>query len=283
MKRAVSILLAISVFSALAAAADLKSLVEAERAFARLASEKGIRAAFLANLAVEAIVFRPTPVSAREAYEKSPEVPGRLIWQPTFADISRAGDLGYTTGPYEFRPEGEGAGSPSSGHYVSVWRVQADGSWKLVVDVGITHPRPKTEAPGIRLDKVWMPVPPSAAADPEKVRAALLAADRALSDAAEKTGRPNALFAAFAEDARIYRPGLEPFIGRAAAVKAAAGFPDQWAWAPRGGGASSSGDLGYTYGTLKIGPAEYSYFRIWNKLGEGWTVVLDLWSPVPSR
>jgi len=263
-------------------AADLKSLVEAERAFSRLSQEKGIRTAFLANLAPDAIVFRPTPVPGRKAYEGRSEIPGRLSWQPSFADISRAGDLGYTTGPYEFRPEGEGAGGPSYGHYVSVWRVQADGSWKVVIDVGITHPRPKTEAPGIQLDKVWMPVPPASTADPEIVRSALLAADRALSDTAVKTGRPNALLAAFAEDVRIYRPGVEPFVGRAAAVKASVGLPDKWIWAPRGGGAAASGDLGFTYGTLKVGPDEFSYFRIWNKLGEGWTVVLDLWSPVPG-
>jgi hypothetical protein len=46
------------------AAADLKSLIEAERAFARLSVEKGIKGAFLANLAPDSIVFRrrcPSP------------------------------------------------------------------------------------------------------------------------------------------------------------------------------------------------------------------------------
>jgi ketosteroid isomerase-like protein len=287
MKRAVFILIAISIFSASGAAAgtaaDLKSLVEAERAFARLSAEKGIRTAFLANLAPDAVVFRPTPIPGRKAYEERSEIPGRLSWQPSFADISRAGDLGYTTGPYEFLPEGAGKGDPSYGHYVSVWRVQADGSWKVVIDVGITHPRPQTQASDIKLDKVWMPVPSAPTADPGRVRSTLIAADKSLADAAEKTGRPNALFAAFAEDARIYRPGLVPFIGRAAAVKASAGLPDKWIWAPTGGGAAASGDLGYTYGTLKIGQDEFSYFRIWNKLGDGWTIVLDLWSPVSGK
>ena len=284
MKKAVSIVITIVVLSAsAAAAADLRSLVEAERAFARLSVEKGIRTAFLANLAPDAVVFRPTPVPGRKAYEERSEIPGRLSWQPSFADIARAGDLGYTTGPYEFRPDGEGKGDPSFGHYVSVWRVQADGSWKVILDAGISHPRPKTAAADVKLDKVWMPVPPAASADPGKVGAALLAADRSLAEAARKTGRPNAFLAAIAEDARVYRSGLEPLIGRAAAVKEAAGLPNQWIWDPRGGAASSSGDLGFTYGTLDVGRDEYSYLRIWNKLGEGWTIVLDLWSPVTAK
>lgn len=62
-----------------AAAADLRSLVEAERAFSRLSAEKGIRTAFLANLAPDAIVFRPMPVPGRKAYEESPEIAGRYL------------------------------------------------------------------------------------------------------------------------------------------------------------------------------------------------------------
>ena len=283
MKKPVFILIATAVFSAaMGADADLKSLVEAERAFSRLSVEKGIRTAFLANLAQDSVVFRPAPVPGRKAYEERAEIPGRLEWRPTFADISRAGDLGYTTGPYEFRPGGEGAGDPQYGHYVSVWRVQPDGSWKVVIDVGITHPRPAESASDLRLDKVWMPIPPSPSADPGRVRSDLLAADQALAVAAAKTELPNALLAAFAEDVRIYRSGQPPFAGRSAAVKAAAGLPGRWTWAPAGGGAASSGELGYTYGTLKIGPDEFGYFRIWNKLGDGWTIVLDLWSPFPK-
>ena len=72
MKRAVFCLLGLSCLLAMASPAavpaDLRSLVEAERAFSRLSAEKGIRTAFLANLAPDSIVFRPLPVSGRKVY-----------------------------------------------------------------------------------------------------------------------------------------------------------------------------------------------------------------------
>lgn len=266
-----------------AAAADLRSLVEAERAFSRLSAEKGIRTAFLANLAPDAIVFRPMPVPGRKAYEESPEIAGRLTWRPTFADISRAGDLGYTTGPYELNSSGPGASAPAYGHYVSIWLIQPDGSWKVVVDVGIRHPRPAKEAPDIKFDEVWLPAPPAAAPDPGAVRSALLAIDRALSMAAAKTGLPEVLTAVYAEDVRVYRPNLEPIIGRAAAEQASGNPPGKWKWVPLDGGIASSADLGFTYGTLEAGDQAFCYFRIWKRSGDAWNVVLDLLSPVPRK
>src|SRR5262245_51009985 len=86
-----------------AAGADLDSLVAAERAFARASKDKGIREAFLEYLADDSIVFRPRAVSGRKWYQDRPESGGHLSWEPAFAEISRGGDLGYTTGPWSFR------------------------------------------------------------------------------------------------------------------------------------------------------------------------------------
>ena len=82
---------------------ELDGLIEAERAFARLSLEKGSRDAFLANLSDESILFRPGPVPGKQWMEKSEAVTTQLSWQPEFADISSAADLGFTTGPWEFR------------------------------------------------------------------------------------------------------------------------------------------------------------------------------------
>lgn len=287
MKRACPLLIILMSFlftAAPAAASDLKSLVEAERAFARLSVEKGIRTAFLANLAPDSVVFRPTPVSGREAYQKlAAEVPARLTWRPTFADISRAGDLGYTTGPYELRQNVEGTGAPAYGHYVTVWRVQPDGSWKVVIDVGVTHSRPEKEASDIRFDEAWMPLPPSAGADISAVRSALIAADLGWGAAAASSIARVVLPPLFADDIRVYRPDREPFVGRAAAGGSFAGLPDKWVWAPTDGAVAASADLGYTYGTLTAGSNEFCYFRIWKRAAQSWRLVLDLLSPVPRK
>src|SRR3712207_8977944 len=51
-------------------------------------------------------------------------VPGLLTWQPAYADMSRAGDLGYTFGPWEFRPKSLEEKPTGHGHFVTVWRRQ---------------------------------------------------------------------------------------------------------------------------------------------------------------
>jgi hypothetical protein len=53
--------------------------------------------------ALVAVVFRPMAVNGKQWYQQRPPSPGRLSWEPIYADISAAGDMGYTTGPWEFR------------------------------------------------------------------------------------------------------------------------------------------------------------------------------------
>lgn len=61
------------------------------------------------------------------------------------AFASEAGDLGYTLGTWRStRYTAEGRGQVITGKYVTIWRKQADGSWKVVFDGGNpdTSPRP---------------------------------------------------------------------------------------------------------------------------------------------
>lgn len=61
----------------------------------------------------------------------------QLTWEPLRAEVSRAGDLGYTVGRYTSSRVGSlGQSIRSSGMYVSIWRRQADGSWKVEMDLG---------------------------------------------------------------------------------------------------------------------------------------------------
>jgi ketosteroid isomerase-like protein len=61
----------------------------------------------------------------------------RLIWTPVGADVSVSGDLGYTYGTYEFHSKDkDGKPSVDYGKYASVWKLQPDGNWKVVLDMG---------------------------------------------------------------------------------------------------------------------------------------------------
>jgi ketosteroid isomerase-like protein len=65
----------------------------------------------------------------------------QLTWAPTDAQMSPAGDEGYTWGHFEGRSK-DANGNPvtTSGRYITIWRKQADGSWKVALDAGADEP-----------------------------------------------------------------------------------------------------------------------------------------------
>src|SRR5262249_45829368 len=96
--------------------------------------------------AEDGINFQPHPTNTREAFRKTPPPapppPITLNWAPIYGDVSQAGDLGYTTGPYTVEDRSAEKRPARHGMYSSVWKKQADGSWKVVLDLGIQVPTP---------------------------------------------------------------------------------------------------------------------------------------------
>jgi ketosteroid isomerase-like protein len=67
-----------------------------------------------------------------------------LSWTPVGADISASGDLGYTYGTFEFRSKDkDGKPTVEHGKYTSIWKLQQDGTWKVVLDMGNATAQPK--------------------------------------------------------------------------------------------------------------------------------------------
>jgi ketosteroid isomerase-like protein len=260
---------------------ELAALVRSELAFAETAGAKGTKEAFLTFLAEHSIVFRPGPVDGRKFYSEGPASSGTLSWYPTFADISRTGDLGYTTGPYEFRSEKPGD-PVRHGNYVSLWRKQADGAWKVVLDTGITNPAPTNRAPEWQ-SSAYEPAPGSAG---QLTRSSLLGVESKFSRFSRTQGLVAAYAANLADDSRFMRPGAQPVAGRSRIISALAGRKETWAWQPIRAEQGKGADLGYTYGTIKVagdGKIEYYYYtRIWKKDSNGaWRLVLDIANPGP--
>ncbi len=60
-----------------------------------------------------------------------------LTWAPVRADIAASGDLGFTYGTFEFRSKDtDGKPVANRGKYVTIWKKQQDGSWKVALDMG---------------------------------------------------------------------------------------------------------------------------------------------------
>ncbi|HEX2188751.1 MAG TPA: nuclear transport factor 2 family protein, partial [Longimicrobiaceae bacterium] len=59
-----------------------------------------------------------------------------FTWAPDVVEVAPSGDLAFTTGPVQVReakPDGTRQAGPP-GRYFSIWRRQADGTWKFVID-----------------------------------------------------------------------------------------------------------------------------------------------------
>lgn len=60
----------------------------------------------------------------------------KLAWHATNAEAAKSGDLGYSTGKYELSyTDSSGKQVTDHGKYVTVWKKQPDGRWKVVRDI----------------------------------------------------------------------------------------------------------------------------------------------------
>src|ERR1700758_1555675 len=65
----------------------------------------------------------------------------QLTWTPTDAVMGPSGDMGYTWGHFEGHSK-DANGNPvtTTGRYMTIWRKQPDGAWKVVLDAGSNEP-----------------------------------------------------------------------------------------------------------------------------------------------
>jgi ketosteroid isomerase-like protein len=274
---------------------DLKSLVETERAFSRTSAEKGIRESFAEFIAADGILFRPTAVFGKKWMQAHPLPPSTarplLSWQPIFAAVSLAGDLGYTTGPWEFKQDIKDAKPSAFGNFMTVWKKQADGNWKFALDLGISNPEPKTTTPRWEPDNIQPVTRSFKRIDPEAARTALLNVDRDFSKASADQGPREAFLLYAAKDVRLFRNDHFPFVGKMAAADALVPITAEWTWTPSFAGVSVSGDLGYSYGIYELrdksGAGSVSergnYARVWKKVNGEWKLVVDVADPLPPE
>lgn len=293
MKFLVSILLLVSIGLVIAGqkrpTSPLRSLVETEQAFSKASEVSGTRPSFMQFIADDGILFRPKAVLGKQWMIDHP-VPASdkrplLAWQPVFAAVSAAGDLGYTTGPWEFKNDINDAKATAFGEFVTVWKKQSDGSWKFAVDLGIGHPQ---SAGPLKIWKVKdSPAGRSTSPrDPASGKTALVNREAEFTQAAAASGPATAFSSFAANDVRLFREGSFPFLGSNAITRALASTKAMQ-WQSSGDGISSSGDLGYFYGTTQITAndsktTEANFLRIWQKRGGVWQIVLDVVSPLPQ-
>jgi ketosteroid isomerase-like protein len=278
----------------------LTTMIETEKAFAARALVIGWKRAFLEYFADDAIGFEEGKAGlAREQIAGNPDPPAglRLLWEPRFGDVSASGELGYLTGPVQSILPSRNDGRPRHSNYASVWKRQRDGSFKVVMDLGIPTPSAVPYAQGF----TRAPHDNRFRGDYDERTPPLSAADGVLNSGL-RTSQTRAYRPLLADGARLHRPNVMPLVG---ATRILAWLGSQAAVATsdtRFSEVARSGDLGYTWGSYALrprrpaGPRSGSgtagrqngapaaeggfYMRVWVRERSGqWKIALDVLSP----
>jgi ketosteroid isomerase-like protein len=261
--------------------ADLAAMADTERAFAKSATVKGWRDAFLEFFADDAIAFTPAVTSAKDRLRQQPSTPFTefaLIWEPRTGDVSASGDLGWLTGPSTSINHKSATRTPRYGCYLSVWRKQPDGRWRVFIDVGADAPDAVSFPPG--LTRTTTTSHYTGNDGPAAAGRSLRDADRALNAQITELGPPRAFAPRLTELSRLHRSGSVPLVGPARIRQWLDANATAGSAADVAAEAAAAGDFGYSHGTFEVtAPARAAgaYVRLWSRDAAGtWWLMADV-------
>ena len=118
-------------------------LLAADRAFAKLAADKGMAAAFFAGMTNDGQFYGDgaAPVIGRsQAFRRlARRMPGNLSRTPETVRVSADGRMGWTSGRFLLT-----AGKrKSGGHYLTVWTREGRAAWKIAAEMDRADPAPE--------------------------------------------------------------------------------------------------------------------------------------------
>ncbi len=269
-----------------------ESLKDTDSAFAERSRTLGINQAYLNTIGENAVVFRRGPVDAQSVYSRiDPNDRSRatLESRANYIEFSAAGDLGLTAGPYR---HSVGTGEElrrTHGHFVTIWR-NYDGQWRNVADMIVRVPGVLSLYVDAELTETEQAIEETAStlATAANTVESLQAAEERFISAINYRGGRRAIQRYGLDSQRIYVPGMAPGIGSESGSTVYGAFlDDRMALSVvtyQSGGAfmASSGDLGYTYGTMSAEGSGFNtnYLRLWRytEIGE-WKIAVEVLNP----
>ena len=130
--------------------AEGEKIMQISKEWAQAAAAKDVEktVSFWADDAFLAAPGQP-PLKGKQAIrsmvEESFKIPGfSITWQPQSVEVSGSGDMAYMIEDSQVSvPDSTGKPVLMATKAVSIWRKQADGSWKNVVDISTPGPENK--------------------------------------------------------------------------------------------------------------------------------------------
>lgn len=244
------------------------NLVEAEKSFARYALEHNTRDAFLKFMDSNAIVFDKGEIQeAWQVWQAKKPNAAKLIWEPAFAVISTAGDLGVTTGPWQYKPSANDS-VVATGVFTSVWTFK-NNEWKWIIDMGVDHNLKTpafTNVVSIELNHIE-----KTSYDAGRY---LLVAEQNFINSYSSGGKETYNTVAD-NDVYLVNPGMHPVSGKNNIDAALVNMSGAIQFQAEGSGVSKDGDIGYVYGYANEKDKKGNYLRIWRRIGRKWTLLLQ--------
>ncbi|MBJ6760599.1 DUF4440 domain-containing protein [Myxococcaceae bacterium JPH2] len=212
---------------------------------------------------------------------------GTIRWTPMRWDVSADGQIGYSVGQATVDLKGaDGAAKQEHARYISAWKQQADGSWRVIATVRNPAKVALTPPEGFASSHTTASAAPRTLTS-AAVLAEAFAADSAFSTLSTTEGMGHAFSTYAAEDALLIA-GATGLFGREAITKAYGPLTKDkldLRWEPVLGDAATSGDLAFTVGRAKVvepgadGKPEtdfVKYLTIWRRQPDGtWRYVTD--------
>lgn len=202
------------------------------------------------------------------------------------AFVSRAGDLGFTTGPWEWWRNKTDSSAFAFGNYCTVWQRESNSEWKFVIDIGNRNDKPPAPPEELKVDTSKLNSSSLIKGIKREKPDELIELDKRFSLISYKIGVA-ATYGKFVNDeSRLLRDGSFPIIGRRQISEYFAQQLAGYNFKPIDGKISSSKDFGFTYGELEImrpdsaprgGSNERNnYMRIWKKERKRWIILVEV-------
>ncbi|HUR99391.1 MAG TPA: hypothetical protein VMZ26_15100 [Pyrinomonadaceae bacterium] len=260
---------------------ELQPLLDTQRAFEQVATEKGMKSAFLEFLRDDAIVFQPGPTNGKQYWAaRDGDESTLFVRSLTYSDVAANGLMGYTTGNWRSYQKGKSEGLAKFGQYVTIWERSGDGKFRATVDIAVAHEK----LPFAETDK---PVRQKQSRDVNKRgRSPADDAMNFLRASMKGTGLSGAYAKYAADDVRLLRDAAPPIIGKKQVVAetsdyVAVEFPTKVAL-------FQSADMAYTWNPCLFDNSDEGFVKgnclhIWKLRNKKWWIVLGVFAPVPNE
>ncbi len=254
---------------------EIQKIIQTEKAFAQASIDKGTKNAFMEFLSKESIIFdKSMPVNGLEHWQNL-DFKGVITWQPIITEIAGSSDLGYTVGNYQFHNTSAEEKPSAFGSFITLWKKQADNSWKVAIDMGVPHDEVVSNTINITENYPIF--------KPYELKNQMVLAERMVfmnDHFYWKNAKSsfNPFEPHLAQNVRIYRRNLKPVIGKEnAKVFLKKSYDKNLVYTGLKAISSNAGDLVCVYGVISGGGKSGTYLRIYKQEAkDAWKIVVEM-------